>query len=135
MNLKGRVFQDREFEIDKLNGLKIDKLIICEKIKTKSVIAVYMEIENKEKYQYFLDAGLGFFESWNESDEMEDDKEYKYLEKTDELKLQQKKILNIYCTKDFNNSRIIIEFEKGEKLILKCIEPKLFDSDCELIKI
>ncbi len=130
MNLKGRIFQGCEFEITQFNGLKIEKLTVCEKIK----ITVCIKIENKE-WQYFLDAGLGFFEIWNELVDMEDDDEYKYLEKTDELELRQKKILNIYCTKDFNNSKIIIELEKGEKLILKCKKPKLFDSDCELIKV
>ncbi len=112
----------------------IEKIVVCEEIKTRDVITVRIKIKNGNWYQYFLDAGIGFFESWNELDEIDDEK-YADLDKTYEFKLYQKKISRIYCMKDFNNSKIIIEFGKEEKLILKCKNLKLFDSECELIKI
>jgi hypothetical protein len=33
------------------------------------------------------------------------------------------------------NSKITIEFDGKEELILRCVNPEVFDSRCELVKI
>ncbi len=74
-----RIYQDCEFEFELLNGLAIEKLVVCEEIETQNIITVHLKIEKGKWYQYFLDAGMGFFETWNEFDEIENDETYRYV--------------------------------------------------------
>jgi hypothetical protein len=128
---RGRLFQDREFEFAEFNGLKIERLIVCENPETSEPILVYIKMENKNWHQYFLDAGIGFWENW---DEIEiDDDSYNFIELTNTLKLKAKRIIKISCQPELNNSRITLELENNENLVLKCIRPEIFDSGCELI--
>ncbi|WP_430413180.1 hypothetical protein [Kordia sp.] len=128
---RGRLYQDSEFEFNEFNGLKIEKLIVCENPETKEPILIYIKVENRNWHQFFLDAGIGFWENWDEID-IEDDS-YDFIDFTDKFDLKNKVINRIFCKKDLNNSRIILELKSNEKLILKCKEPNIFDSDCELI--
>ncbi len=137
MNIKeprGRLHQDSEFVFDEFNGLKIERLILCENAKTSEPILIYLKVENRNWHQYFLDAGIGFWENWDELGDVEDDENFRYIDSTEKLKLHKKQISKIYCTADFNNSKIIIELENSEQLILKCVNPEVHDSKCELIK-
>ena len=131
---RGRLYQDSEFIFDEFNGLKIERLIVCKNVETEDPILIYLKVKNRNWHQYFLDAGIGFWENWDELDDIEDDDYFKYVDVTKKLKLNEKQISKIYCTKDSNNSKIIIELENKEQLILKCVNPKVFDSECELIK-
>ncbi|WP_298321224.1 hypothetical protein [uncultured Aquimarina sp.] len=128
---RGRLYQDSEFEFNEFNGLKIEKLFVCENPETKEPILIYIKVENRNWHQFFLDAGIGFWENWDEID-IEDDS-YDFTDSTDKFDLKNKIINRIYCKPDLNNSRITLELKNNEKLILKCKEPKVFDSDCELI--
>ncbi len=132
---RGRLFQDAEFVFDEFNGLKIERLIICQNTKTEEPILIYLKVENRNWHQYFLDAGIGCWGNWDELDAMEDDEHYTYIDATEKLNLKGKQILKIECSKDFANAKISIELENGEQLILKCVHPKVFDADCEFIKI
>jgi len=131
---RGRLYQDSEFIFDEFNGLKIERLIVCENTKAESIL-VYLKVENRNWHQYFLDAGIGFWENWDELDDIKDDELFKYIDSTQKFKLKGKKISKIYCKKDFKNSRIVIEFENDEELILKCVYPKILDSETELVHI
>ena len=131
---KGRLFQKAEFVFDEFNGLKVEQLIVCENTKSEPIL-IYLKVKNRNWHQYFLDAGIGFWENWGELKDVEDDDEFRYIDSTDKFKLRKKQISKIYCVKDINNSKIILEFENNEKLILKCVNPEIFDSECELVKI
>jgi len=128
---RGRLYQDSDFEFNEFNGLKIEKLFVCENPETKEPILIYIKVENRNWHQFFLDAGIGFWENWDEID-IEDDS-YNFIDSTDKFDLKHKVINRIYCKPDLNNSRITLELKNNAKLILKCKEPKVFDSDCELI--
>lgn len=128
---RGRLYQDSEFEFNEFNGLKIEKLLVCENPETKEPILIYIKVENRNWHQFFLDAGIGFCENWDEID-IEDDS-YDFIDSTDKFNLKYKVINRIYCKPDLNNSRITLELKNNAKLILKCKDPKVFDSDCELI--
>jgi hypothetical protein len=123
-----------EFVFTDFNGLPVEKLIVCENPITKEPILVYLKVQRNNWYQFFLDSGLGFWQSLDES-EIETDDEYNYPDRTIELELLDKKIKKIWCETDKNNSRIILEFEDDEKLILQTTEPEIFDSESELIKL
>ncbi|MEP0480156.1 MAG: hypothetical protein ABJD23_08075 [Nonlabens sp.] len=128
---RGRLYQDSEFEFDEFNGLKIEQLIVCENPKTKEPILIYLKVENKNWHQFFLDAGYGFWENWDEID-TEDDS-YDFIDCTDKFDLKGQIINRIFCKPDLNNSRITLDLENSMKLILKCKDPNIFDSNSELI--
>lgn len=131
---RGRLFQDAEFVFDEFNGLKIERLIICQYIKTEEPIIIYLKVENRNWHQYFLDAGIGFWENWDTLNDVEDDEHYTYIDATEKLNLKGKQISKIECTKDVENAKIVVELENDEQLILKCVNPEVFDADCEFIK-
>jgi len=130
---RGRLYQDSEFEFDEFNGLKIERLIVCEIPETNEPILVYIKMENKNWHQYFLDAGIGFWENWDKIDI--DDDSYNFIDITDKLKVKNEIIIKINCEPELNNSRITLELEHNKKIILKCTKPEIFDSECELIVI
>ncbi|MDH7447822.1 hypothetical protein [Aquimarina sp. 2201CG14-23] len=128
---RGRLYQDSHFEFNEFNGLKIEKLIVCENPETKEPIIIHIKVKNRNWHQYFLDAGYGFWENWDEID-TEDDS-YHFIDCTDKFDLKDQIVSRIFCKPDLNNSRITLELKNNTKLILKCKEPNVFDSDCELI--
>jgi hypothetical protein len=128
---RGRLFQDSEFEFNEFNGLKVERLIVCESPETKEPMIVYIKVETRNWHQYFLDAGIGFWETWDEIDFKDDS--YDFIDSTDKFDLKGKTIRRIFCEPHFNNSKITLELGNSIKLILKCKSPKIFDSECELI--
>ena len=132
MEARGPIFQDNNFIFAEFDGLKLLKLVVCEQPETKEPVVIFIKVENNNWHQYFLDAGLGFWQSWNEIDY---DEYYNYVDKTDEFQLFEKVILKIWCAPQQNNSQIIIEFESNEKLILRTTQPEIFDSETELINV
>ncbi len=128
---RGRLFQDSEFVFNEFDGLKVEQIIVCENMRSEPIL-VYLKVENRNWHQYFLDAGIGFWENWDELSDIEDDNEFGYIDSTDSLELKGKRISKIYCTSELNNSKIVIEFDSKEELILRCIKPEIFDSECEL---
>ncbi len=130
---RGRLYQESDFIFDEFDGLKIERLIVCENAKSEPIL-IYLKVENRNWHQYFLGAGIGFWENWDELEDIEDDEQFKYIDSTEKLNLNGKHIYKISCTTDSNNSQIVIELENKEKLILKCVNPEIFDSECVLIK-
>jgi len=129
---RGPIFQDTNFVFKEFDGIKLEQLVVCEEPETNEPITIYLKVENNNWHQYFLDAGLGFWQNWNEIDYDFDN--YNYVDKTSSFGLFEKVIHKIWCEQDKNNSQIIIEFESNDKLVLKTINPEKFDSECELIK-
>ncbi len=136
---RGALFQDNDFEFNGFNGLKLEKLISCENPETNENLLVYIKVENKEWHQFFLDAGCGFWQNYEDIDPAADDAtdvdDHNYIDKGVEFGLLGEKISKIWCEPDENNSKIIVEFENRKKLILRTIEPKLFDTNGELVLI
>lgn len=129
---RGRIFQDDSFVFSEFNGLKLEKLMVCENIETKNPIIVFLKVENNNWHQFFLDMGFGVWENWDKLDTKDDN--YSYVEYTNKFELSDKKILRIHCEPDGINCQIIVEFENNEKLILRTKEPELLETTSELIK-
>ncbi|WP_281231420.1 hypothetical protein [Flavobacterium gelatinilyticum] len=133
---RGRIFQDDTFLFTEFDGLKLQKLVVCENPETKEPVIVYLKVENHNWHQYFLDIGIGFWEDWNFDElEIEEDDSFSYIDKTSEFNLFERTIAKIWCEPEQNNSRITIAFESGEKLILKTTDPETFDSESLLLII
>lgn len=135
---RGALFQDNSFEFTDFDGLKLETLITCENPETNDVIIVYIKVRNREWHQFFLDAGYGFWQNYEDIDptsEAKNDKVCNYKDKGMEFNLYNKTIAKIWCEPDENSSKIILEFKSGEKLTLRTIEPKIFDTNSEIIII
>ncbi len=133
---RGRLYQHHEFVFDELDGLKIEQLVVCKDGESNNeVIQVFLKMENRNWHNYFLDAGIGFWENWDTPPPIEEsDEDTLYVDYTEKWALSGKRIEKVYCTKDQNNSKIVIELENKEELVLKCICPEIFDSAYDLIR-
>jgi hypothetical protein len=129
---RGSLYQDNNFVFTEFNDLKLEKIVVCENPETKEPLIVYIKVQNKNWHQYFLDAGIGFWQNW---DEIDTDDEYNYIDKTDEFELLNKIIDKIWCEPHENNSQITIGFKSNDKLVLRTVKPEIFDSESELIKL
>ena len=130
---RGRLHQDTNFVFTEFDGLKIEKLVLCESPVTKDCLIVYIKVKSHNWHQYFLDAGIGFWEDWDQTD-IDDDEGFNYVDKTDEFDLNGKTVLKIYCEPDGKNSRIVIELDIGERLILQTVDGNIFDGRCKLFR-
>ena len=129
----------RNFEIQYLQNLEIEKLIVCENIETNSVIFVYLKTANNNWQKYFLDGGAGFWEDteiidFENLDDKEDVEDFVFKNYFEELEIKNQIIRKIHCEPNDENCQIIIEFVSNKKIILRCKNSKLFDSDCEIVK-
>ena len=135
---RGSLYQNNSFIVTELDGLELEKLIICQDPKTKCVIIVFIKVENKEWHQFFLDAGYGFWQNYDgidPTDQTKCDDEFNYIDKTIEFKASGRTVSKIWCEPDKNNCRILIAFENNYMLIMRTIKPDIFDSDSELIAV
>lgn len=135
-NYEGALFQDSTFEFTGLKGLKLEQLITCIDPKNEDLIMVYIKVETKKWHQFFLDAGYGFWQNYADIDPKEESKvddAYSYSAKETEWGLVHKKIENIWCAPHYTNSQITIKFETQEKLVLRTIQPEVFDTPAELV--
>lgn len=127
----------RNFVIEHLENLQIEKIIVCEELKTGNVIYVYLKVFGKNWQKYFLDAGAGFWEdaktsNYNELDDIEADESFVFKDYTQKLRLEGNTISKIYCEPNDENCRIIIKLNVNGKIVLRCINSKVFDSGCEI---
>ena len=135
---RGSLYQDESFIVTELDGAKLERLIICEDLETKDVVMVFIKVENKEWHQFFLDAGFGFWQNYEDidpTDETNCDDEYNYIDKSIEFNILDKKVSKIWCEPHENNCQITLDFENNCRLILRTKESKIFDSDCELVVV
>lgn len=134
--MRGALFQDNSFEFKDFNGLPLEEFIVCEDSNNHDIIMAFIKVKQKEWHQFFLDSGYGFWQNYvgiDGKNEMMLDDEYAYHNKGMELNLIDKKISRIWCEPEYNNSKISIVFEDGNKVTLKTIKATVFDSESELI--
>ncbi len=129
----------RNFEMEGFVNLKIEKVIVCKKLKTKDIVFVYLKVKNRNWQKYFLDAGAGFWEdteksNYNDLDDIEDDENFEFKDYTKKLDVEEKVINKIYCEPNDENCRIIIELENSKNIILRSINSNIFDSENEIVK-
>lgn len=138
MKSKGVIFQDNHFVFTEFDGLKLEKIIVCENPETKEPILIFIKVENHNWHHFFLDIGYGFWQNYEEINPDEEallDDSYNYIDKTEEYGLYQKKILKIWCEPVEKNCQIIIEFENKDQFILRTINPENWDEISEVVFI
>ena len=127
----GRLFQDTDFEVEGFQNKKLEGLIgvLDREAPERGPILVYIKAEDQAWQQFFLDAGIGFWENWGEIDL--DDPSFLYIDFANEFKIGHKTIYAIYC----QDSRITIEFITNEKIVLRYVDPADIESECELVVV
>lgn len=127
----GRMFQDINFTVKSAKGKKLEGMIGVEDPENphRGPILIYIKMEGVSWSQYFLDVCFGVWENWGEID-TEDDA-YSYPDYAERFGVKDQVIKSAYC----KDNEITLEFESGEKLVLKYKIPDEWDGDCEMIKI
>ncbi len=125
------------FCIEEFRGKNLERLIVCEDAKTKSAVFVYVKGQETKWHKYFLDAGIGFWENTEEDEyedlEDEDDEFFTFKNYSEIFQIENKIIDKIFCEPISKNCQIIISFLSGERVILRCKDSDLFDSECEIV--
>jgi hypothetical protein len=127
----GRMFQDINFTVKSAKGKKLEQLIGVEDQDNpeRGPILMYIKMEGISWSQYFLDVCFGVWENWGEIET--DDKAYSYPNYAKKFEVENQLIKSIYC----KDNEITLEFENGEKLILKYKDPDDWDGDTEMVKV
>ena len=137
MRNKMRLFQDYNFTFSGLNGLKLDKLVICADPETKKPIVVYIQVETNGWYKFFIEEHFNFGVLFgvlaeeiqeNIDIDMADDS-YDFIDYTEKLQLYGQVIKTIYCISENNSCKIVVDFMNGKNFILKTANFK----PCEFI--
>ncbi|WP_341906993.1 hypothetical protein [Fluviicola taffensis] len=127
----GRMFQDIDFKVKSAKGKKLEQLIGVENPDNPEggPILVYIKMEGISWSQYFLESCFGVWENWGEIDT--DDEAYTYPDYGKKFEVENQVLKSVYC----KDSEITLEFESGEKLILKYKDPDEWDGETEMIKV
>ncbi len=127
----GRMFQDINFTVKSAKGKKLEQLIGVELRENpdSGPVLVYIKMQGTSWSQYFLDVCFGVWENWGEIDT--DDDSYTYPDYTEKYGVKDLTIKAAYC----KDNEITLEFETGEKLVLKYKDPDDWDGDTEMIKL
>lgn len=126
----GRMFQDINFTVKSAKGKKLEQLIGVELPDNPDggPVLVYIKMQGVSWSQYFLDVCFGVWENWGEID-TEDDS-YTYIDYAEKYGVKDQYIKTAYC----KDNEITLEFETGEKLVLKYKDQDDWDGDTEMVK-
>ncbi len=119
------MFQEISFKVKSAKGKKLEQLIGVENPEKENggPILIYIKLEGVSWSQYFLEECFGVWENWGEIDT--DDDSYTYPNYGKQFELEGKIIQAAYCA----DNEITLEFESGEKFVLKYKDPDDWDGD------
>ena len=128
----------RNFVIDELENCKIENIIIHGNSEDNSVVFVLLKVYEVNWQKYFLDAGAGFWydtetKDYQMIDCIEEHDYYFTTDYTEKFNIKNNIIRKAFCEPNDKNSRIILELENGERIVLRCKNSKIFDDDCEIL--
>lgn len=130
-----RIYQDENFIVNGFSGKKLEQLIGFEWVKNPgNPIIVYLKAEGNDLQRFFLDAGIGF---WETASTMEDENEEGFIgiDYAQKFNIRDAKISKIYCEKKQNSSQMVLVMDNNQQLILRYKNAKIVDSECEFIKV
>ena len=64
---------------------------------------------------------------------IEDDEDFILKDYSNKFNIKNKEISKIYCEPNEENCQIIIQLKNSEKILLRCRNSKIFDSECEIV--
>jgi hypothetical protein len=99
---------------------------------------VYIKVQGKDWHQFFLETGYGFWATHKDIHPTHtnyQDDSYNYIDKGAEYGISEEIVSRIWCEPDKNNCKITIELENRKRIILRTIDPALFETLSELVLI
>lgn len=133
-NFPLRIHQGEHFIVNGFSGKKLEQLIGLELVEESgSPIIVYLKAEGNHLQRFFLDVGIGFWEYTEEN--LEDEEGFVFVDYIHKLNIKNSKISIVYCEKQHNVSQIVLVLEDNQKLLLRCKNPEIVDSECEFVKV
>jgi hypothetical protein len=123
----GRLFQDENFVVQGFEGKKLAGLIGEEDPDRpeNGPILMFIKTENSNWQQFFLDVCFAVWENWNLDEIETEDESYIYVDYAEKFGVKNLIIQAVYC----QNNEITLEFEPKTKIILKYVNPAIFDGD------
>lgn len=129
-------FQEASFTVKSVKGKKLEQLIGAEDPDNpeRGPTSIFLKLENANWSEYYFDVCFGTWgdyetKKWEEVEIHEED--YTYLNYAEKFGLEGQIVKSAYC----KENEITLEFETGEKLILKYKDPDDWDGDTEMVKI
>lgn len=130
-----RLYQDYNFVFSKFNGLKLEKLIVCEDPETKRPYLIYIKVEAHHWHSFFIDADFyyGVFADEGSYDIEMDDEGYNFIDYTEKLQLLGQIVNTICCTSENDSCEIAIGCTNGKIFILRTGSGSLDSDNIEFI--
>ena len=130
MFMKGeRLVNDHNFECTNLQELEVEQIFgFFEEDSSHSINMIILKLKEKELWQrLFLDAGLGFWEEWDEESTFLDYDEDPFIDLAEKYSLKGQLIKKIQCKGSYNELSFMV-FKIGScKLKYEFVDK----SDCE----
>lgn len=126
----GRIFQDNTFTFDTCNGQRLQKCVALINPDNEGVIMVYVQTESDLWFRFFLDSGIGFLECYGAP---EQDERLRFVDLMEAYNLHGAMIKQLVCMPDGKNSRIVLQLNGAEQLVLCAAEPDVFDSKSKIM--
>lgn len=132
---RGRRFQDEAFEVSDLRGRRLEHLFGCTsqpELDDRPEM-MFLKARGGLWQRFFLDAGIGFWEEWSESDAFRD---YAHLRRVDygaRFRVIGDQVLRVscYCEAPGEPARIVLVLTSGE-IRLRRVDSGDPESDSEL---
>ncbi len=132
--ISGRIYQDTDFVVSDFSNVLLEGLLGMEDLEDREPLLVFIKIKDKNWNRFFLDAGTGFWENWQETEVDQSEAhidEVVYVDYKEKYQLDGKEIESVRC----HNSQIIITFKGKEQFILREINPGDHNTASEIIAI
>ncbi len=116
-----RLVNDETFECSKLQGHKIEEFIgYYEGDSSNKVDMILLKLKGYVLWQrFFLDAGIGFWEEWDEADAKCDYEDLQTFDIASHYQINGKEVLEIVCSKGEGNLSEIFFKTNSLKLVLQ----------------
>lgn len=129
-------FQDVSFNLKSVKGKKLEQLIGAEDPDNleRGPASIFLKLENANWSEYYFDVCFGIWgdyetKKWNEVEIHEED--FSYQDYAAKFGVKDQIVKSAYC----KDNEITLEFEMGERLILKYKDPDDWDGDMEMVKM
>ncbi|MBF7091183.1 hypothetical protein IUY40_06490 [Flavobacterium sp. ALJ2] len=129
--LRGRIYQDDHFVVSDFSDVILEGLVGMEDEEDGRPVIVFIKIKGKNWHRFFLDAGYGFWENWEEEEldkeEWAED-EVVYVDYIEKYNIKNKSIDSVFCKED----KITIQFKNKDQFVLQTITLSDMDSSSEI---
>jgi hypothetical protein len=129
--INGRIYQGKSFQAVEMAGLKILNLTLCKKRETNQPVLLFLKTRQPGWFQFFIDAGIGVLEHWDEFEKDEGD-HFIYERLDSKYNFSESTIKRFICSYEGGKPKIYLFLTDHKSLVLSCKEEAVKDEQ-ELI--